>query len=112
MSDLSADAQQKVFELKRAYIESFPEKVISLESCWRNLEATRFSAIQLENLRKACHKIAGSSGSYEMLEISQVAKIIEQLCSNGGEDIVNNDKSRSELKAHFQMLVKLLDKHG
>lgn len=109
MSELSPEAMQKVHELKKSYINSFPEKILYLENCWQNIEAENYSADTLEVLRKTCHKIAGSSGSYEILEISQAAKIIEQLClkvKRDGLKVAIN--SQTGLKGHYVTLLKLL----
>lgn len=80
MPELSVDAKQKVLELKRAYISSFEDKIKHLEECWKNIQTSEFTQNDLDELRSACHKIAGSSGSYELLDISHAAHELEQLC--------------------------------
>ena len=81
MSELSSDAKQKVLELKRAYINSFPDKIQQLEICWKKIQSSQFAENELDELRAACHKIAGSSGSYELLDISHAAHELEKLCA-------------------------------
>jgi len=112
MTDLSAEALQKVRELKKSYINSFPEKILHLESCWQKIEVDGYSIESLEALRKICHKIAGSSGSYEFFEISKMAAYIEEKCINMSEVEVDNLQTRqSELKGCYMSLVKLLKNH-
>ena len=110
MPELSVDAQKKVFELKKAYIESFPSKIKQLELCWLNIKSSLFAQSELEALRVACHKIAGSSGSYELLEISHAAFELEQLCSF--EYLVNQSKviAEFEIEKNYQSLVRLMKK--
>ena len=110
MPELSIEAQQKVIELKKVYINSFPNKIKQLELCWKNIKSSLFSQSELEALRVACHKIAGSSGSYELLEISHAANELEQLCSF--ENLADPIKSNAELEieTNYQLLVRLMKK--
>lgn len=107
MSELSADAKQKVLVLKRAYISSLPDKIQQLELCWQKQQSGQFAENDLDELRALCHKIAGSSGSYELLDISHAAHQLEQLCANekqGSRGAV----TEMEIEGSFHALMKLL----
>lgn len=108
MSDISAEAQQKVLELRKAYIESFSEKIIQLEDCWHRLEASSFAASELEDLSMLCHKLAGSSGSFAIPEISQAAQKVEKIAK---QEYMANDRMkerRDNLDSGFKTLIELL----
>ncbi|MGH1537276.1 MAG: Hpt domain-containing protein [Gammaproteobacteria bacterium] len=109
MPELSIEAQQKVLELKKAYIDSFPNKITQLNTYWKNLEANHFSEDELAELRKVCHKIAGSSASYELMDISLAAKELELTCSSNHLDQERLSNRKSSLESHFQILVNLLE---
>lgn len=108
MSDLSANAQQKVLELTKAYIGSFPEKINQLEGCWQNIEESKFAEEGLTELRSACHKIAGSSGSYNLLDISNAAKAVEHMSISSHWQQAEKKNREQDLKAGFQSLIGLL----
>ena len=72
MSDLSIQAKQKLHELKREYLKSFPEKSEEIKSYWIKKD--------LSELRIQCHKLAGSAASFEFPDVSFAAKTLEALC--------------------------------
>ena len=111
MPELSADAKQKVLELKRAYISSFADKIMHLEECWENIQTSQFAQNNVDELRSACHKIAGSSGSYELLDISHAAHELEQLCkvessaeNRGGQ----SSDTEASIKDGYDLLVGMM----
>ena len=107
MSELSADAKQKVLELKQAYVRSFPGKIQHLEECWLNIQASQFADNDVEAMRSICHKIAGSSGSYDLPEVSRAARELEQICLN---ETPNNHGgvSKMEIEGGFHALKLLM----
>jgi HPt (histidine-containing phosphotransfer) domain-containing protein len=111
MSDISAEAQQKVLELRKAYIESFSEKIIQLEACWHKLEASSFAVNELDALCLLCHKLAGSSGSFAMPEVAQAALNLEQLCRQAIMLNSGMNELRNNLDSGFKALIQLLE-HG
>ncbi len=108
MSELSAEAQQKVSELKKIYIDSFPDKLEQLNRYWENLQTGKFEESGLVELRIVCHKIAGSSGSHKMLEISQAAQALEQICSSDNWSLADPLSREVELKACYETLIGLM----
>ncbi len=106
MSGLSSEAKSKLEELKKEYILSLPDKVKALEANW--------SANELEMLRMKCHKIAGSSASFDLPDISFAARTLEALCKtrlehNRADKIdIKNDKT---LVDGFAVLLKSLHKN-
>jgi HPt (histidine-containing phosphotransfer) domain-containing protein len=105
MSGLSNEARAKVLQLKKDYILSLPEKVSELEKCLTNND--------LDSLRMQSHKIAGSSASYELPDVSFAAKTLEALCKtridNNRVAITRIEKDHTLVDA-FQVLVNVLNK--
>ena len=107
MPELSEDAKQKVLALKRAYIDSLPEKIQQLRECWQRIESSQFAHHDVVELRGHCHKIAGSSGSYELPEIARAAHDLELLCASEYKDGSDSDV-RLRIEGVFHTLVKRL----
>ncbi|MFK7816620.1 MAG: Hpt domain-containing protein [Gammaproteobacteria bacterium] len=108
MTDLSSEAKEKIDKLKKAYVGSFPEKTRELETLWQALQSNEYSEDNLIKLAASCHKLAGSSGSYEFSEISRAAHSVEMYCQN---DFTSMDQKKAhiiELKHLYMRLVKLL----
>ncbi len=108
MPELSVEAQKKVDKLKKAYLNSFPEKLNQLQLLWERTENKGYLEGDLNELAAFCHKLAGSSGSYGLLEISQAARSIEQYCHDGFSSVGLNKASIDELRALYINLVKRL----
>jgi HPt (histidine-containing phosphotransfer) domain-containing protein len=109
MSDLSAEAKRKIDKLNKAYVGSFPEKRSQLQVLWKNLQRNEFSKVALMELAALCHKIAGSSGSYDYMDLSQAAHSVEEYCLNGFSNINKPETSIAELKTRYLKLIKLLN---
>jgi len=110
MSELSAEAQRKILELTQVYIRSFPEKIAQLEASWIVLEREDFSSNSLAELNKICHKIAGSSGSYQLHEISSAAKAVEQFSLAKRWEQGKSADLELELKTSVNHLILLMKK--
>lgn len=115
MTELSAEAKQKVLALKQAYIDSLPEKIQQLEKYWQSIQSNQFKLNDIEQLRGYCHKIAGSSGSYELQEISHAAHRLEKLCVNeklsdevkpGAEQPEEDRLDRASIEVSFYALLQ------
>ena len=106
MSRLSAEAKSKLEELKQEYILSLPNKVKALEAYWNTNE--------LEQLRMKCHKIAGSSASFDLPDISFAARTLEALCKTRLEHnraVKINIKDDKTLVDGFTVLLETLHKN-
>ena len=103
MSDLSTKAKYKLEELKLEYIASLQNKIEALETCLSNNE--------LDELRMKCHKIAGSSASFDFPDISFAARTLEALCKTRLENnradqiVIKEDKT---LMDGFAVLLEAL----
>ena len=111
MSELSAGAKQKVLELKLAYISSFPGKIKQLEECWQSILSSQFAESELGVMRAVCHKLAGSSGSYELLDISRAAHDLEQLCVNEKSNS-HEDAPELGIESSYHALMKLMQQRA
>ena len=106
MSRLSSEAKSKLEELKQEYILSLPNKVKALETFW--------NANELEQLGMKCHKIAGSSASFGLPDISFAARTLEALCKTRLEHhrAVKTDlKDDKTLVDGFTVLLEALHKN-
>ncbi len=106
MTDLSTNAKRKLEELKQDYVYSLPEKMLSLEQCWKNDD--------LDGLRMLTHKIAGSAASFGLPEISFAARTLESLCKtrqeNQREKITEIEQDKT-LKNSYTVLMKAFEKN-
>ncbi len=107
MSELSADAKEKLLELKKDYVVNLPNKTAQLKLSWNNND--------LDDLRMQCHKIAGSSASFGFPDISFAAKTMEALCKTRIEHnqqvIATLEEDKTLLNA-YRVLQESLDKHS
>ncbi len=110
MPELSSEAQEKIAQLKQAYISSLPEKVTALEECWSKLKADPYNEKNLMQFRTICHKLAGSSGSYGLNNIFNYASRLEQACMDASDASVNNrdDLKLNTLATDYRELINLL----
>ncbi len=111
MPDLSVDAKRKIAKLKKAYLDSFPDKIRQLQALWKSLEINKYSQASMSELAVFCHKLAGSSGSYELLEVSQAANLVEIYCNNHFSKLEENEACVIELNSRYLELVKVLEKY-
>ena len=106
MTELSAEAQTKLKGLRQDYLVSLPEKTKQLVTCWDSND--------LNELYIQCHKIAGSSASFELPDISFAAKTLERLCKTR---LKNNQTSHFILENDltlvnaYKVLHEILNRH-
>ena len=93
MPELSTKAKEKLLELKQEYVRSFPEKIEEINECWNKNN--------LDELRMQCHKIAGSSASFEFPDVSFAAKTLEALCKTRSD----NNRAKSIQVKHDKTLM-------
>lgn len=106
MTELSAEAQTKLKELRKDYLLSLPEKTTQLVNCWDDND--------LKELNIQCHKIAGSSASFELPDISFAAKTLEQLCKTRLKNNLTSNfvlKNDLTLVNAYQVLLEILSRH-
>lgn len=109
MTELSSDAKEKIDKLKKAYVDSFPEKTRELDTLWQALQINEHSEDNLIKLAALCHKLAGSSGSYEFSKISRAAHSVERYCQNDFSSMDQKKAHIIELKYRYMRLVKLME---
>ena len=83
-----------------------PSKAEQLKACWQSND--------LHDLRNQCHKIAGSSASFEFPDVSFAAKTLEALCRTRLEhdrlEISSLELDKTLLNA-YQVLLGSLSKY-
>ncbi len=110
MSNLSSDAQQKITKLKKSYIASLPDKLKTLENDWVNIVNQSFKLSDIESLRTISHKLAGSAGSYELIEISKSARAVEKACNEYLQSKTNEKNGIKNLTASYKNLINVIHK--
>ena len=89
-------------ELQDLYISSFPQKIAIFKAQLEILQQP--DEPDLEELRFAAHKIAGSAGSYGFPEISDLARAIDS-------SIKKKKILAPDLEALTKSLIEVLEKH-
>jgi len=90
-------------ELQDLYISSFPKKISNFKAQLEMLLQQPDNP-DLDELRFAAHKIAGSAGSYGFPEISDLARSIDR-------SIKKDKVSTPDLEVLTQALIDVLEKH-
>ena len=65
--------QELMEQLKREYIASLPHKIKEIQS--------KFNQNDMQNLGEDFHKLKGTGKTYGLPEVSQLAEVMESLCS-------------------------------
>lgn len=66
-------------ELKAEYLETFTEKITTIEKAWQ--------AKNRKQLESEYHKIKGTGATYGVNEATQVAEVLETLCHEGSNKL-------------------------
>lgn len=66
-------------ELKGEYLDTFPEKIKSIETFWQKRDR--------KNLQNEYHKIKGTGSTYGAEELSTIADIMEELCERDSQHL-------------------------
>ncbi|MCB9073460.1 MAG: Hpt domain-containing protein [Bdellovibrionaceae bacterium] len=66
-------------ELKGEYLDSFAEKFAAIEKFWQEKDRAA--------LRNEFHKMKGTGSTYGLPEVSVIAEMLEDMCSNHAESL-------------------------
>ena len=111
MSKLSSNAQLKIAELKQEYIAALPEKLDILKDSWKNIAGESCDEKSINIFRTACHKLAGSAGSYGLKNISNTARGLEKLCNELDESNCEMNHVVKTLQPTFQKLIMEIEEN-
>ena len=109
MVDAKPLDDDKFERIREIYVESFPEKIQELRSCWANLNSSEAYKKPLEKLRVEVHKIAGSSGSHNFDDIHALSKKTENKIVEVIEEKLDWTASKELVGNQVQELVNLLE---
>lgn len=112
MTELSVEAQQKLLQLKQEYLASFPKKITQMQNCWQNLQSKKFPLDGIDSMRVLFHKIAGSSGSYEMHDIFLAAQSAEEICKRAEFADFDLSSFQADLEFSYKRLIGLMQKQA
>ena len=104
MSKLSSNAQQKISELKEAYINALPDKLADLNRSWLAVINESSDPAHLESLRVNSHKLAGSAGSYGLKEISNSAREFEKVCNEALKSSIMEKDIKDRIEISYKKL--------
>lgn len=99
MVDVKPLDDDKFERIRKIYVDSFPEKIQTLKSCWASLMASREFEKPLKQLRLEAHRISGSSGSHNFddihllasrLDSNIVAALAEQSAWISNKELIGN----------------------
>lgn len=79
MNQQRLDIEEQLRRLRENYVAQLPAKLGVMEDLWRELNENHWPAEALELLHRKIHGIAGSGGSFGLMELSQSARLLEQV---------------------------------
>lgn len=113
MTDNPKDIDERLEELKRAYVNGLGAKIEEVEAAARAAGDDPLSGLGLEalgGLKQLVHKLAGSGGTFGFAEISNAAERAETACGAMLET-PSMDRWRS-IEGHLEELRNAVDDAG
>lgn len=101
---LSEQANKRIAEQRRRYIESMPVKKAAIQKYMVQVSAAvrRGESDLSDELFQQVHRLAGSAGSYGFDSLGQAASLVDRY-------LIDNSPNIGELPELASMLQKLLD---
>ncbi len=90
--------------LLRRYLDSFQEKQAELEDRWEQLQASDWSADSLALFRTPVHRLAGSAGSYGLIELGNAARQLDTSLKT----VNPNRAQRDDIQRQFELLISAM----
>lgn len=87
--------EQQLKALRQQYLDKLPKQLHEIQSAWEHLQHVNWDIKKLDTLKQACHRLAGSGGSYGFAEISQHAREVDEKLS--GIQAQANPTQRKEI---------------
>ena len=73
------ELQQQLAALRVAYSEQLPAKLQALQQHWQNLQHSPHAKTTLGDIKLQAHSLAGTAGTFGLIEISQQARSLEDV---------------------------------
>jgi len=73
---MSASREEKIAEIFQSYRDDLPKRMHELESKWEELKRG-WNASCASDFDRACHSIAGSAPTFELHEVGEAARTVE-----------------------------------
>jgi hypothetical protein len=74
---MNAAYMTKYESLCREYNSNLPNKIKEIEIAFASL-ANHWSAVNLDHVHTLIHKLSGTAGIYGHIELSEIAKVVEE----------------------------------
>ncbi|MEM9531055.1 MAG: Hpt domain-containing protein [Pseudomonadota bacterium] len=79
MAASSLQYNNDLVRIRRQYIDSLPDKIHALEAALSNLSDSDRPDRELKDLHRIAHQLAASAGSHGLLQVSRVARELDDL---------------------------------
>lgn len=87
--------ERQLKALRQQYLDKLPKQLHEIQAAWEHLQHVNWDIKKLDSLKQACHRLAGSGGSYGFAEISQHAREADEKLS--GIQAQANPTQRKEI---------------
>jgi len=77
--NLSPRASRQMEEQRMRYLQSLPDKQAKIEQAWENARLEAWSRASFDKFRTLVHRLAGSAGSYGLVQLGQTVKCLDHL---------------------------------
>ena len=104
MTDYKPLGKDKFDKIRQIYVESFPEKLETIERCLKTLSLQGDPDASFSAFKNEVHKLAGSSGSHGFDKIYQLSRAIEKLL----DSLIEDQLQWKEVEVQFNDQVNLL----
>lgn len=71
------DLSARLAAIRRAYIAELPNKVADLNQAWNDAEASAWQSVQLQELHRLVHNLAGSGATFGFPVVSECARVLD-----------------------------------
>lgn len=87
----------RIAALRAAFVERLPAQIEQLETLCRETVAGPLDAATLREARLAAHNLRGSTGTYDLTELSRAAGVLDDLFKAAESDALAADALRADL---------------
>ena len=105
---MNRNTQEKLEALHQAYVESLPDKVIEIESYWKEIEQGSYNEELWQDFYRAVHSLAGSSGTFGFNNLCQVLFNLETFLKKFEEEFPVDEDKQTITKLLFKVRETLM----
>lgn len=106
MTNKAETIQARIAEMKQDYIRQLPEKAEELCALWQDIKEQGWTPEPANNFRISIHSLAGTAGTFELFELSDSARVLDNLL--GDIEFAQNAPSTEDMEKIEQQFNTLL----